>query len=157
MVFLFKATVQAFFKEDLSVEDFLEKYLELKKLAHLRRIKSEKLSLIIQGGGNGLPTPEKPQRLRKPPAPPVPSVTNPSAFPYNSAYPLYGNNDLALNIPGRPTVSPSNPVGPNRPAPPAPPYPNFNPYQSFANVRPPTGMPQNPMPQFSNNYPVRRG
>lgn len=111
---IFQATVDAFLKNDLSVEDFLEKYLELRKLAHLRRIKSEKLTSIMLNGGNGNEsTPVKAQRLRKPPPPPVP---NSSALPQNSSLPYPSNMN---------TVNQNIPVVPSRPAPQPPPGQNF--------------------------------
>ena len=33
---------------DMEVEDFLSKYIELRKLGHLRKVKSEKMSELLQ-------------------------------------------------------------------------------------------------------------
>lgn len=136
-----EATVGAFLKSELSVEDFLEKYLELRKLAHLRRIKSEKLASIIQGGAGTTISPERPQRLRKPPAPPVPNPSN-NVYPNFTPFPY--PNPANQNIP----------VAPMRPAPQPPHFPQNNPYPtSFQS--PFTYCSPYPMPQPSN-YPTNR-
>lgn len=133
---MFQATVDAFLKSDLSVEDFLDKYLELRKLAHLRRIKAEKLTSIIQGKGNTAVTPEKPQRLRKPPPPPVPNPSNSTPYSYGNFTPYPNANPVNQNIPVMPVrQAPQPPMQPN-PVPQMYPYPNSNYPSPFAYCSP---------------------
>lgn len=140
-----EATVDAFMKNDLSVEDFLEKYLELRKLAHLRRIKSEKMVSMIQTDGNDAAVPVKPQRLRKPPAPPVP---NPSPHPYPNVLPYPINSS---------PVNQNIPVVPSRPAPQPPPVSAQNfPYPNSSYPSPFTYYSPYPVPQISNYPPQRK-
>lgn len=128
-------------KSDLSVEDFLEKYLELRKLAHLRRIKSEKLTAMIQNGASDAFTPTKPQRLRKPPPPPVP---NASALPYPGYPRLPANGNIANQ---------GIPIVPSRPAPQRPPMPAQN--FPYPNPSPFTYYSPYPVPQFPG-YPPHK-
>lgn len=138
-----EATVDAFLKNGLSVEDFLEKYLELRKLAHMRRIKSEKLTTIIQGGGNTAITPDKPARHRKPPPPPVP---NPPAHPFPNYMPYPNPSHTNQNIPIVPTRQAPRPP----PAPPSQNYPYPTNFQSPFTYCSPYAMPQ------PSKYPTNR-
>lgn len=66
-----EAAVDTFLENELSVEDFLPKYLELRKVAHLRRIKAEKLTNILQENGSRNIAPPPRPKPRKPPTPPI--------------------------------------------------------------------------------------
>ncbi|KAG8195806.1 hypothetical protein JTE90_004809 [Oedothorax gibbosus] len=144
-----EATVDMFLQNEISVDDFLPKYLEMRKVSHLRRIKAEKLTNILQENGSRVTSPPtKPSRLRKPPAPPT---SNSGGLPYPTANP----------------IPPSNAQNPSRPAPPPPVYNvypaypgGYNPYQpGYPNQVRPGGVAYNPYPQPSYPYtqPARYG
>lgn len=129
-----EATIEAFLREDLSVDNFISTYIGQRTLAHLRRIKAEKMAGLLRDQGTSLAQtpPIRPQRLRKPP--PIPTTNQPyypaPAFPANQPY--------------RPPVHPlTNYFNQPRPQ-----------NQPFAYAYPPTAYPQYPAAQnvYYPNY-----
>ncbi|XP_054714185.1 vacuolar protein sorting-associated protein 37B-like [Uloborus diversus] len=109
-----EATVDVFLKGEITVEDFLEKYLELRKLAHLRRIKSEKLAKLLQDGGNITSTPPtRPNRHRK--APPPPPVSNNFVPPNSNFSPNQNNSFMPMRQAPYPPAPPQIPSAHNVP------------------------------------------
>ncbi|GIY13767.1 hypothetical protein CDAR_531461 [Caerostris darwini] len=79
-----EAAVNAFLENEITVEDFLLRYLEVRKMAHLRRTKAEKMVNLLLTNGS-IPTPPvRSQKLRKPPPPPTANTGVPFVMPYPS-------------------------------------------------------------------------
>lgn len=68
--------VNEFLDGETPIKTFLEEYLEKRKLAHLRRAKSEKMAVLLQKPQSNRSPPTRPPRpsRQKPPAPPTPAV-----------------------------------------------------------------------------------
>lgn len=79
--------VEFFMADGGSLEEFLENYKEKRKLAHLRRIKIDKMRELISNKQN---TPSRP-------APPPPSNTSASQLPYPT-------NSAGTGFPGYPPI-----------------------------------------------------
>uniref|UniRef100_A0A2L2YMB3 Vacuolar protein sorting-associated protein 37C n=1 Tax=Parasteatoda tepidariorum TaxID=114398 RepID=A0A2L2YMB3_PARTP len=129
-----EASVEFFLKNEISVEDFLEKYLELRKHAHLRRIKTDKLANIIRGDeGRNISPPIRPHKTRTAPSPPLPY---PNANTQSNS--PYGPVRTAPPVPSRPYQYPGNVY---------PPQPTAQPYQPFSYM-------PSPYPGYSNPPPA---
>ncbi|GBN73312.1 hypothetical protein AVEN_134083-1 [Araneus ventricosus] len=111
-----EAAVRAFFDNELSADDFLLKYLEVRKMAHLRRTKAEKMANLLQENGSRIPTPPvRSQKLRKPPPPPTTNTGAPYVLPYPN--PAAQNNMIPPIRPATQQPGVYNNVPPFRPAP----------------------------------------
>ncbi|XP_043539088.1 vacuolar protein sorting-associated protein 37C-like [Chiloscyllium plagiosum] len=135
---------ERFLEGRFALEVFLEQYNEQRKLAHLRRVRIEKLQEILSQPGPApaqpaaQPSPNLPQR----PPPPVPCPTAAPPLPYDP-------NPGAAGVPrqGAPAYPPASTAPPQfypRPIqPPRPPYPVQG---QFAASQPP--YPLYPMPTY---------
>ncbi|CAL1293494.1 unnamed protein product [Larinioides sclopetarius] len=154
-----EAAVRTFLNNELSADDFLLKYLEVRKMAHLRRTKAEKMANLLQENGSRIPTPPvRSQKLRKPPPPPTTNTGAPNVFSYpnraaqNMIPPIRSAQQPGIynNMPAfRPTpqqpgtynnVSPAPyPPGaayfPNQMRPPVPPF-GYNQYPGYQYSQP---------------------
>lgn len=131
-----EAAVNAFLESEISVEEFLLKYLEMRKMAHLRRTKAEKMANLLQENGSNIPTPPvRSQKLRKPPPPPTTATPYRPPFPNAQSnvtvpirqapqFPPIHNNIPPFPFPAQATY---NPYQRNPPMPPFPPF-GFGPY-----------------------------
>lgn len=144
-----EAAVGAFLDNELSADDFLLKYLEVRKMAHLRRTKAEKMANLLQENGSRFPTPPvRSQKLRKPPAPPT---TNTGAAPYALPYPnpAVQNNMIPPIRPAPQQPGVYNNVPPFRQAPQQPGAYNNAPYPPGAAYFPNQMRP--PVPPYGYN------
>ncbi|UYV63529.1 VPS37B [Cordylochernes scorpioides] len=86
---LFQNLTTKFMANELTVEAFLEEFLAKRKLAHLRRVKAEKMADLLHRIPN-IPANNQPLR----PAPPAPTGANyymPTPYPPNYPMPLPPN------------------------------------------------------------------
>ncbi|GIX74837.1 hypothetical protein CEXT_1321 [Caerostris extrusa] len=141
-----EAAVNAFLENEISVEDFLLRYLEVRKMAHLRRTKAEKMVNLLLTNGS-IPTPPvRSQKLRKPPPPPATNTGVP-VMPYPS------NPVPQSNFPVPIRQAPQHPpVFNNVPQVPYPPGATYYPNQ----MRPPS-YGYGPYPNYQYPQPPRFG
>ncbi|GFU18034.1 vacuolar protein sorting-associated protein 37B, partial [Nephila pilipes] len=136
-----EVSVNGFLEGEISVDDFLLKYLEVRKMAHLRRAKAEKMANLLQENGSNIPIPPaRSQKLRKPPPPPTTST----ATPYPSPNSVAQSN---VTVPVRPAPQ-FPPMHNNQPQFPYHPSAAYNPFQT----RPPF-LPYGYGPYPNSQYP----
>jgi ESCRT-I complex subunit VPS37 len=92
-----------FLNDGGDVEEFVEEFREKRKLAHLRRIKIDKMRELIAGGGS---------RAQSGPARPAPPPPTSEGSPYNmyNQGPNYNQMSSALPYPAQPSYA--MPMGP---------------------------------------------
>jgi ESCRT-I complex subunit VPS37 len=86
---------EKFLSGDLPLESFLSDFIEKRKIAHLRRIKTEKLMEYVRTQARPGYNQEQPSPLR--PAPPVPSAMPPYPIAHNMPQPSYGQPNFPFS------------------------------------------------------------
>ncbi|PRD22912.1 UNVERIFIED_CONTAM: Vacuolar protein sorting-associated protein 37B [Trichonephila clavipes] len=145
-----EAAVNAFLENEISVDEFLLKYLEIRKMAHLRRTKAEKMANLLLENGSNIPTPPvRSQKLRKPPPPPSTAAPYPPPFPNSVA-------QSNVTVPIRPAPQ-FPPMHNNTPQYPYPGRVPFNPYQTRPPVAPYPSYGYGPYPNSQYPQPTQYG
>lgn len=146
---------EKFLDGDIPLDTFIDEYQSQRKLAHLRRVKIEKLQEVVLKGPRRPPVPPPPvlqtseantppsvMPRRNPPPPPPVSVVPAGRFPTPFMAPMGHNPYLYPPLPPR-TGAPPPPLPGQGPS---PGYPNpfLALYPSTPPQRPPPRLPSNP-------------